>query len=127
MGRRLVLGAALGACVLLVAVKPIDLPHADFDEYWAAGRLNTAGANPYDAAAMLQEQRQAGWEESRPVMMYNPPWTLALAMPLGSLDIQRARSLWLIAQILICLWCASRLWALYGGTPRHDVRICCLV
>jgi hypothetical protein len=126
MRRRIVLAAALGTCVLLLAVSPVSLPHGDFDEYWAAGRLNAAGSNPYDPDAMLREQRQAGWQQSRPVMMYNPPWTLALAMPLGWLDIQLAHGLWLIAQVLICLWCASRLWALYAGAPRHEVRIWCL-
>ena len=87
MRRWVVLAAALGTCVLLLAISPVRLPHGDFDEYWAAGRLNAAGGNPYDPAAMLQEQRQAGWQQSRPVMMYNPPWTLALAMPLGFLYV----------------------------------------
>ena len=78
MKQRVVLVAALAACALMLAALPVTLPHGDFDEYWAAGRLNAGGRNPYDAAAMLQEQRLNGWPESRPVMMYNPPWTLAL-------------------------------------------------
>jgi Glycosyltransferase family 87 len=126
MKQRFVLVAALAACALMLAALPVTLPHGDFDEYWAAGRLNAGGMNPYDAAAMLQEQRLNGWPEPRPVMMYNPPWTLALAMPVAQLDLQHARSLWLLAQILICLWCASRVWAQNGGAPQYEVRIWCL-
>jgi hypothetical protein len=28
-------------------------------------------------------------------MMYNPPWTLALAMPIGAVNFHIARSIWL--------------------------------
>jgi hypothetical protein len=108
---------------LLLASAPIQWPLEDFAEYWAAGRLNAAGRNPYDPAAMLREQEQIGWRQSAPVMMYNPPWTLALAMPLGALEFRLARSIWLPIQILITFWCASRLWILYGGAPRHLARV----
>ena len=55
-------------------------------------------------------------------MMYNPPWTLVLAMPPAVLKYGLARSIWLPLQILIVLWCASRLWVLYGGAPGHATR-----
>jgi len=115
----LILVAMLALFSLLLASAPVQWPLEDFAEYWAAGRLNAAGRNPYDPAAMLREQEQIGWRQPGPVMMYNPPWTLALAMPLGALEFQIARSIWLPTQILITLWCASRLWILYGGAPRY--------
>jgi Glycosyltransferase family 87 len=114
-------GAVL-ALALVLASAPVDWPLDDFHEYWTAGRLNAAGDNPYDAGAMLREQRRIGWQESQPVMMYNPPWTLALAMPAGALSFPVARSLWLPIQILIVVWCASQLWRLYGGSPRDALR-----
>jgi hypothetical protein len=107
---------ALSAILSMANVRwPLD----DFIEYWAAGRLNAAGINPYDSAALLQEQARAGWAQPKPVMMYNPPWTLALAMPAGALDFGVARSIWLSMQIVITLWCASRLWMLYEGAAKY--------
>ena len=76
----LLIAASLVLCSLVLSAAPIQWPLDDFAEYWAAGRLNAAGHNPYDHAAMLQEQRRIGWPEADPDMMYNPPWTLALAL-----------------------------------------------
>jgi hypothetical protein len=115
--------AAVSVLALALLLLPtLDWPLDDFAEYWAAGRLNLAGGNPYDPSAMLAEQRQIGWTATEPVMMYNPPWTLALAMAFGAVPFYIARSLWLPVQILVTLWCAVRLWALYGGAPHHAIR-----
>jgi hypothetical protein len=111
---------------MALAAAPIRWPLDDFAEYWAAGRLNAAGHNPYDRSAMLEEQRRLGWQKAEPVMMYNPPWTLAFAVPMGAMRFQVARSIWLSAQILIILSCASKLWDLYGGERRHTARACAL-
>ena len=94
-----VLAGALVLLSLVFLIANIRWPLEDFVEYWAAGRLNAAGANPYDPGLMLQEQRQVGWPDRTPVMMYNPPWTLALAMPMGALSFGFARSLWLPLQL----------------------------
>src|SRR5437667_394960 len=94
--------------------------------YIMSGRLNAAGRNPYEPTGMLEEQRRIGWQQSNPDMMYNPPWTLALAMPMGAMPFQVARSIWLPVQIFITLWCASTLWILYGGSRLHLARACCL-
>ena len=103
---------------------PIDWALDDFAEYWAAGRLNAAGRNPYDPSEMLQEQRRIGWQPADPDMMYNPPWALALAMPMGATTFHVARSIWLSVQLFMTLWCASALWMLYGGARVHVARAC---
>jgi hypothetical protein len=123
---RPILATTFVILILLLTTLPIQWPLDDVAEYWAAGRLNAAGQNPYDPAAMLREEQQIGWPQPQPVMMYNPPWTLALAMPMGAMEFRFARSIWLPIRILITLWCASRLWILYGGAPRHTIRACCL-
>ena len=110
----------------MLAAAPIQWPLDDFAEYWAAGRLNAAGRNPYDHAAMLQEQRRIGWPQPDPDMMYNPPWTLALTMPMGAAPFRVARSIWLPVQLFITLWCASTLWMLYGGASVQRARACAL-
>ncbi len=119
----------IGTFVMLsvvMAAMPVNWPHGDFIEYWAAARLNAAGGNPYDPAAILRQQQQAGFTEAEPVVMYNPPWTLALAMPFGAMSFALARSVWLALQLVTVLWCASRLWLLYGGEPRYTIRACCV-
>jgi hypothetical protein len=120
------LAIALIVLVATLAATAIHWPLADFAEYWAAGRLMNAGGNPYDPGAMLREQTEIGLEQAQPIMMYNPPWTLVLAMPPATLRFRLARSIWLSLQILTVLWCASRLWVLYGGAPRHVIRACYL-
>ena len=67
------------AAVLVTA--NISWPFDDFIEYWAAGRLNAVGQNPYDASELLRIEKEVGWTDSVAVMMYNPPWALAVAMP----------------------------------------------
>jgi hypothetical protein len=122
----LLIAASLVVFSLVLSAAPIQWPLDDFAEYWAAGRLNAAGHNPYDHAAMLQEQRRIGWPEADPDMMYNPPWTLALAMPMGTMKFHVARSIWLPVQIFITLWCAATLWLLYDGARMYTARACCL-
>lgn len=87
-----------GAGLLLFAAwrltQPDILEWDDTVEYWAAGRLNAAGQNPFDPELLLQLERRAGRPLEDPVMMWNPPWLLALIMPLGSLPYALARALW---------------------------------
>lgn len=112
---------ALLACAALLAVRgpqlldPRVLGVADFVEYWSAGRLNLNGENPYAAEPLLRLQQAAGWDESRPIPMWNPFWTLALVMPLSALPFGIARLLWLLVQGGIVIGCADFLWRYYQG------------
>jgi hypothetical protein len=90
------------------------LPLHDFVEYWAAGRLNVHGENPYDPERIHELERQTG-RTSEGILMWNPPWTLPLVMPLGLLDCRTAHLLWLCLQFVAVIWCADALWRLYGG------------
>jgi hypothetical protein len=119
----LMLGGTLVVLALVLVIANIRWPLEDFIEYWAAGRLNAAGANPYDPALMLREQRQVGLSDPAPTMMYNPPWTLALAMPMGALPFAVARPIWVPLQLFLTLWSVSRLWILYGGEPDGTRRV----
>src|SRR5258707_7696020 len=68
---------------------------SDFVEYWAAARLNLAGQNPYAGSAVWAVQHDLGFQFQGPVMMYNPPWGLAIALPFGLLPYRVALMLWL--------------------------------
>jgi hypothetical protein len=92
---------------------------ADFIAYWAAGRLNAFGDNPYSFETLLPLQQAQGWAESYPNMMYYPPWTLPLVMPFGVLSYSAARLLWLVIHLGIVLACADWLWRYYDGPARY--------
>jgi Glycosyltransferase family 87 len=123
--RLLVLLGALLTVAVAVAVlarggdKPL-LPAFDFVQYWSAGRLNLHGQNPYDPELLYPLERQAGWgNEEVAVMMWNPPWTLTLVMPLGVLPSKMAQIVWLLLHLAIVMVCARAIWLLYGGPPRR--------
>lgn len=116
------IGVALLAAGLLLNrfySDPGFLPPDDFLQYWAAGRLNATGGNPYDADRLLELQRSAGRPADKPaVMMWNPPWALTLAMPFGMMPPRTAQLLWLLAQVAIVVFCADRMWSYFGGESR---------
>ncbi len=91
----------------------------DFLEYWAAGRLNARGDNPYDPAQLLAEQRAANPGRHEAVMMWNPPPALAVYMPLAALPAGPAVLLWVGLQLYAALYAARLLWIAYApDCPR---------
>jgi len=127
--RPLLLGAALIAALGFIGWKgsqllsdPSILRPDDYVEYWAAGRLNADGLNPYDGTLLLPLERDAGRDTDEPVMMWNPPWTLSLAMPVGLLPARAGQLLWLLVSFVLVVGSADQLWRLYGGpTDRRWV------
>jgi Glycosyltransferase family 87 len=120
--RNLVLAVVLAVAVAFIGWKvshlladPSIFPPDDFVEYWAAGQLNATGQDPYDGALLLPLEREAGRDTDEPIMMWNPPWTLTLAMPIGMLKARIAQFVWLAISFALIVGCADRLWALYGG------------
>jgi hypothetical protein len=113
-----VLAVALAAVIWLgsrFVSDPSIMPPDDFVEYWAAGHLNANGQNPYDGSLLLPLERDAGRDTDEPVMMWNPPWTLSLAMPIGLLPARLAQLLWLVTSLALIVGCSDRLWIEYGG------------
>ncbi|MGH7171157.1 MAG: hypothetical protein ACRELF_17775, partial [Gemmataceae bacterium] len=97
------------------------LPLLDFVEYWAAGRLNVHGENPYDPVQVEQLERSVG-RDREGILMWNPPWTLALVMPLGLLDCRVAHLLWLCLHLVVLVWCSDALWRLYDGDVENRMQ-----
>lgn len=120
--RRLLVFAALIAVVALLILQfrslladPTVLPPDDFVEYWAAGRLNAQGENPYDPDKLLPLERSIGRDTDEAIMMWNPPWTLALAMPFGLMDGRAAQLLWLLCGFAFVGIGADWLWRIYDA------------
>jgi hypothetical protein len=87
----------------------------DYVEYWAAGNLNLARGNPYDPEQLLPLQHEAGRYFGVPVMMWNPPWMLLLAMPFSIFEYPVSRLLWILFFIIIVFISVNLVWMLYGG------------
>ena len=97
---------------------PTFLKPRDFLEYWAAGAIALRGGNPYDPAELLRVQQLADPDRTDPVMMWNPPWSLAVYLPLGAVSPRWATLLWIAAQLLAIMVCCELLWRTFGGPPR---------
>jgi hypothetical protein len=89
----------------------------DYVEYWAAGRLNLSGGNPYAADQLLPLERAVG-RKTEVLLMWNPPWTLALAMPLALFSYPISRLMWLILNIVMILMATNWTWTLLGGSTQ---------
>ncbi len=91
-----VCGFLLVGQVRTLLADPTIWPPDDYVEYWAAGRLNLEGKNPYSPELLLPLERGAGRDTDEAVMMWNPPWTLTVAMPLGALPARVGQLVWLL-------------------------------
>ena len=114
-------GIALAALLLAGQVRqllddPRVWPPDDFIEYWAAARLTLDGENPYDQAKLLPLQKAAGRDTDEAVMMWNPPWSLAVVLPLGLFSAREAQLLWLLVNLAAIGFCGDRLWLRFGGS-----------
>jgi arabinofuranan 3-O-arabinosyltransferase len=92
----------------------------DFIEYWTAAKIFLTGGNPYSPAELLQAQQALGWEQSAPLFMWNPPWTITFIFPIGFLDYASAQFAWFLLHALIVFVGAQVLWRIYGGDPQRS-------
>jgi hypothetical protein len=52
-------------------------------------------------------------------MMWNPPWSLAVVLPLGLFPAREAQLLWLAVNLAAVGFCGDRLWLLFGGSRER--------
>jgi hypothetical protein len=119
----LVGGAALVFAADMVVNKPDFLIPKDFPEYWAAGRVNLRGGNPYHPDELLVEQKLADEKRTEAVMMWNPPPTLAVYMPLGPIPPRWASLLWVGLQFTAVFVACDLLWRTYCKSHRWLVAV----
>ena len=107
---------SVGAAILAFAARH-NTQRTDFISYWAAGRQLAHRLNPYDGAAILHIQEQAGYTAGRPFFMRNPPWALFLALPLGFVPPVLGSFLWSCGLIFALMGSVALFWARLGS---HD-------
>jgi hypothetical protein len=85
--------------VLLFALNHYFEPHFDFNSFWGAARALLQGRNPYDYS-VIQEILSP-----RATANFNYPLYVApLILPLGLVDLETAKNLWLtVSEILLVL------------------------
>lgn len=90
----------------------------DYMEYWGTGRAVLNGQNPYDGAVIDSLQKACGMNFVAPVMMWSPPWTLPLTMPVGAMYWRVGQLLWFVANLAAVLVSGVLLWRAFGGDQR---------
>jgi hypothetical protein len=116
---RILLILLLLGCLFLLAQKINVFPLHDFLEYWTAGNLNFNDGNPYSPTEMFSLQKQLGWDQPYPLMMFNPPWLLTVAMPFSMIAYPFSRFLWFIFELFILFIAADLLWKTFSGNPNQ--------
>jgi hypothetical protein len=110
--------AAGGLLITKMLNDPTVWPPDDYVEYWAAGRLNLHGSNPYSKVTLWPLQQAAGRQLATvddAVMMWNPPWTLSFVMPLGVLPARVGQLVWLSIHLGAMAAAALLVWNTYAG------------
>lgn len=101
--------------------KPEYLLSDDFVRYWASGKLNLEGINPFDPEMIQQLQLELGdaivWSDTTSITL-TPPWVMPLLMPLGMFSYPTGRLAWLLVSVLILLFSSQLLWRTYTGNRR---------
>jgi hypothetical protein len=124
--RPVLLGAALALALVVLAVqlaqspaRLLDLPLYDYVSFWAAGRLNLDGQDPYDPARLEALERSATGGQGTLLVMWPAPWALTLIMPFSRLDSHVSHLLWLAFQFLVLAGAVDWAWRLAGGSPER--------
>jgi hypothetical protein len=117
---------AIGVCILAFAMSGSNASNRDFVCYWAAGHQLVNHGNPYDGAAILRLERQAGFTDSRPFFMRNPPIAFFMAWPLGFVGIRAGAVLWSLALVGALMISIRLLWTIHGrpADRMHLVGYC---
>ena len=125
INRRSLVHALIAAALFAVGISILSLVIAgsenagnkDFISYWAAGQLLIRHSNPYDPAAVYELEKSAGFRESKPLLMRNPPFALVLALPLGLVPAKLGVVLWSILLVAAIMASVRLLWSIHGRPP----------
>jgi len=100
---------------MLAQTQTAEIPVDDFVAYWTAIQLQLQEVNPYSPDRVLALERSAGMEGDEPLVMMNPPWTIAFLLPFGVLNYPAGRVVWLILGLGLTVFSARGIWIVYDG------------
>jgi hypothetical protein len=124
--RPLFLAAALLATLALLGTQAggfadrlRGLPLYDYIAFWAAGRLNQEGHDPYDTERLAVVERAAEPSLNDVLVMWPAPWALTLVGPFSRFDSHAGHPFWLLLQLAALVTGLELSWRVYGGDPRQ--------
>lgn len=123
--RPLLLGAALAAAVGLLALQATRLPALgrlplyDYVAFWAAGRLNQQGHDPYDTERLAAVEREAEPGLHDVLVMWPAPWALTIVGPFSRCDSHTSHLFWIFFQLAALIGGIELAWRVYGGDPAR--------
>jgi hypothetical protein len=95
------------------------VPLYDFVSFWAAGRLNHQGLDPYDTERLAVVEREAEPHAEQVLVMWPAPWALTLLGPVSRLSPQVAYRVWALILLVVLLFAADRAWLTVGGARER--------
>jgi hypothetical protein len=115
----------VGICTVALAITVVGIcaallgGHAagsrDFVEYWASGHLLAHHTNPYDGNAILGLERSVGFPSDLVVLvMWNPPPSLLLVLPLGFVGSRAGELLWSLLLLGSLVASVRMVWLMHG-------------
>ena len=115
------LSFSFASFVFLLSLTPGPVQGSrDFVAFWATGQLLAHHTNPYNATALLQLERAAGFPAHYDVMyMLNPPWNLPLVYPLGLLGMHAASVAWSLLELGCFIASVYLLWTMHGRQKEY--------
>ncbi len=93
----------------------------DFVSMRSAASIWMQGGNPYDTNALLRHEREAAGPITKPVIPWNPPWTLPILIPFCLLPSGIAGALWVAVNIALAGTIADWWWRKDGGDSEYRV------
>lgn len=116
-------GLALALIAIFLCIVPLSgnaTSTRDYVVFWATGQQLIRHGNPYDPAAMDHLERSAGLgAEYGTLYMRNPPWALALTLPLGAVNEQIGGLLWSLALLASLVISGLLVRAMFGNPPNR--------
>lgn len=94
-------------------------PLYDYVSFWAAGRLNLQGQDPYDPRLLETLERRAEPGSSEVLIMWPAPWALTLLMPFSCLDAHLSHLLWLAFQFVVLACTVDWTWRMLGESREN--------
>ena len=92
----------------------IPIGFHDFQGYWGASSLLASGERFNDHTLLLDLQRSLNTDVTdTAIMTWNPPWILALLIPLANLPFYDAALIWLLGTIFVFVWCLEAIWSVW--------------
>jgi hypothetical protein len=119
----LVVASILLLIVIMVHNGPINMVRvfgSDFTQYWCSARALVHRVNPFDPANCSSDGQPLNPYGLGPVLSWNPPYTLVLALPFAALPFNLAAGAWLVTNALLVAFCGAVLWYLFA--PQGDRR-----